>query len=663
MNDGLNSGFAIPAGQWPWWAGLALLALVALSLLMAALERRRRNQLALFVESPLAPRLLVGHDGALRKPLFWLPLLGFAFMALAFAQPHWGERLQEVRHRSRDVLVLLDTSESMRAKNPLPNRLERAKQKIVSLLQRAPAARFGLIVFSGASQLVCPLTLDRGYFMSVLNAVDTDSIGLEGTDIAAALEESAALFRQQEEDDPNATLNSRAIFLISDGEQVSRSRLTDRLRDDALAAARAASRYARILVMGVGDPQGAQVAYTQTIGRQIAGISGAKPHLSRLDEEILERIAREGNGVYVRLGPDDSDVAAIHGLLESLSTRSESTDVRLTLANRFQWPLAAALLCFAGEGLWLVLLPHLRDRRARRDARRRGPAAVGAAAIVLTALTLCWPAQAGSFDRSLEEGFALLRSGNAEAALDAFRELRQPDAPNADLVNYSIGLAHYHHGLQESRVGPPRDNLERLELAKKVFEDLLASREPFVRKHAQYNLATSAAQIAKHHVAASQIEEAQEAFGESIRAYEAVLRMQPGNETAAQNLGHIRYSLKRLLQRPPAETEKRLPGDEDDGEEQGSGESNDEEGEEAGDQGEEESQRDGDSEQAEEPMEAPSDRGEAAALTMEVEEQAQTLSRENIEALLQTLEDRDREEQKHLRRAKRLQRRPGDLWW
>src|SRR5690606_517243 len=134
---------------------------------------------------------------------------------------HWGQSWVNIERGSRDVLILLDTSESMNAANPLPSRLDRARQKIEAMLASNPADRFGLIAFSGAAALQCPLTLDHGYFRSVLSAVGTDVLSEEGTDITEALRTAIAVYEDDIALTGEENRHGRAIMLISDGEQVS----------------------------------------------------------------------------------------------------------------------------------------------------------------------------------------------------------------------------------------------------------------------------------------------------------------------------------------------------------------------------------------------------------------------------------------------------------
>ncbi len=356
----MNAGFAIPNDRLYLWVGLAVLAIAFLVFLLRRLERRRARRLDSFVESRLAPRLVAGADARQRRPLFWLTVLGTALLVLALMQPHWGESYDVTHTRSHDVLVLLDVSESMLAESPAPNRLERAKQKIAALTDKAFGDRFGLVAFSGAAELMCPLTLDHGYFRTVLNAVTTDSISLEGTDIAAAFEVAQATFEDQESDPSAGDRGSRAVLLISDGEAVS---------GNAGAAVEKLSKLAHVFVIGVGDPRGTNVTYTN---RFVRGDVGAENHLSRLDESALQELALAGGGGYIRSTASNRDMDEIFGLIGQLFARGVEGDIENRLVNRYQWPLAGAVACFTGEGLWLVLLPWLGRRRERRAAMFEG---------------------------------------------------------------------------------------------------------------------------------------------------------------------------------------------------------------------------------------------------------------------------------------------------
>ena len=329
--------------------------MAALLLALRALEKRRRARLDAFVEAALAPRLLLGYDARVRRPLFWLTAAGFALLLLAMAQPHWGKSWRSIERGSRDIMVLLDTSASMDAKDPLPNRMVRARQEIEAMMDRCPADRFGLIVFAGEAVLQSPLTLDHAYFRSVLNAIDTGIISAMGTNIAAAMEEAQRVFEDDIAQTGESGRHARAVLLISDGEQVS---------GDAVEAAKELGQYAGIYVIGIGNPEGVEVEFPAALLREYRRVPAEyRTHLSKLDEKMLAKIAVDSGGLYVRSKATNEDVDRIHEEFEALAARGVSDELRFTRVNRYRWPLAGAAACFAAEGAWLVLMPWLRRRR------------------------------------------------------------------------------------------------------------------------------------------------------------------------------------------------------------------------------------------------------------------------------------------------------------
>ncbi len=337
--------------------GLVLLALLWLAL--AALEKGRNGRLAHFAEHALLERLATGHAPGLRRPLNLFVIAGAACLLLAFAQPRWGGTDPGTRRGSREILVLLDTSESMNAVNPAPSRLGRAQSKITALLEACSGDRFGLIAFSGAAVLQCPFTRDHAYFKTVLQSVTTDTLTEEGTNIASALEEAERLFKGERGRGSGAARNDRMILLISDGESA---------QDEATEVAERLAASSQISVLGIGDTGGAEVVLPQWMARAQSAPVREVTHWSVLNEDALTSIALAGGGVYVRstLGGDDLDVilremAALDGIVGSEGGRPREI-------NRYRWPLALTLFFFAAEGFWLVWMPRAARRVASKNA-------------------------------------------------------------------------------------------------------------------------------------------------------------------------------------------------------------------------------------------------------------------------------------------------------
>ncbi|MGD8451217.1 MAG: VWA domain-containing protein [Phycisphaerae bacterium] len=126
--------------------------------------------------------------------------------------PRWGEQEQQLARRNIDVMVLLDVSRSMLARDIAPNRLERAKLSIRDdLLPALGGDRIGLITFAGEAVLTCPLTNDYGFFRLALDDVSTRSAARGGTLIGDAIRKAAKAF-------PDKLGAHRIVLLITDGE-------------------------------------------------------------------------------------------------------------------------------------------------------------------------------------------------------------------------------------------------------------------------------------------------------------------------------------------------------------------------------------------------------------------------------------------------------------
>lgn len=348
--------FAFPIAQLPLWAVVAAVVLAAAWFALRFLERRHEKRLFRFVDAGLADRLLPAYTLRARRPLFWLTLIGIFFLLLAFAQPHWGKKWAPVTRTSRDILILLDVSCSMTAENPPPTRLDRARQKIESLLDSCPGDRFGLITFSGEAVYMCPLTLDQGYFRSILDAVNTDTLSVEGSDLADAMVEARDAFEADAQRFGGNENNNRIVFIISDGEQTA---------GDVVAEAKRISENAVIYTLGIGDPAGTVVEFPTWMRQYVSLPDDKLTHISKLDEETLSQIALAGNGAYVRITPDNADINFIRGEFDTLQGKRTSDTLRFRMINRYRWPLVAAWLCFAMEGLWLSAMPWVRRWRLR----------------------------------------------------------------------------------------------------------------------------------------------------------------------------------------------------------------------------------------------------------------------------------------------------------
>lgn len=322
------------------WGNIQLLywlwLLIPLAWLLFRLLRRRERRLAALVDLQVWPVLSPGHlRGRIRSRL-WLWLAGLTLVALALARPQWGFRWEEIKRRGLDILVVLDTSNSMLATDIKPNRLQQAKWGIRDLLAQLKGDRIGLLPFAGSSFLECPLTIDYAAFRMTLDDVYAGLIPRGGTAIEQALREALKEGFKHETD------ADRAIILITDGE--------DHEGDPLRVLPDLKKKNVRIYAIGIGTLEGELVPQAEGPGylKDRAG----QVIKSALQEDVLQKLALETGGAYVRSVPGDTGLERVfRECLVDLKRDEQESRMAKIYEERFIWPLAAALLLLVIEAL------------------------------------------------------------------------------------------------------------------------------------------------------------------------------------------------------------------------------------------------------------------------------------------------------------------------
>jgi hypothetical protein len=290
--------------------------------------------------------------------------------------------------------------------------------------------------------------------------------------------------------------------------------------------------------------------------------------------------------------------------------------------------------------------------------------------ICLLAVTVCVYA-AESFDSRLAKANKTLENGDPDGALGMYRDLQTED-PESEALYYGMGCAEYKQGSKLVEDKAPRDAVESFKTAKESFEKTLNARDPEIRRNARYDHANATAQIAINSIGAQQYEESKKAFEESVKEYEDLLKQYPDMTAARQNLDHMRYLLKSMLQNPPPPQQQQ----------QGQGESKQDPNQQQQDQqqgknqqqkGEEQKndQKEGQDNQEQKPDQK---QGEAKVAATDKDQQEQKdeqkeakdnpppESQQNVEAILQSLEDVDKRAQKETKNARTGTEIRKD-WW
>jgi Ca-activated chloride channel family protein len=309
----------------PW---LLLLLLVPIGLAVRLVRRRLPAERIGF---PVLG-FLAGEPASRRARWRLVPdvvrICALALLVTALARPQLPHEVREVRSKSRNLMLALDISSSMKATDFKPgNRLEVARQVLGDFARRRQGDLLGLVIFAGRSFLQAPLTPDTELLGEMLRRVEIGQLP-DGTGIGTAL----ALCLSQLKDLPN---RASAIVLITDGANNTGS------PGPFVAAEAARAIGVRIHTIGVSAPD------TTGFDDGFIWRQGRTPdRLTSSDERVLRRIAERSGGEYFRA----TDPEALEGIMQKLDPL-ERQEVKINETRDYQelfpWLLAPALLLLA----------------------------------------------------------------------------------------------------------------------------------------------------------------------------------------------------------------------------------------------------------------------------------------------------------------------------
>lgn len=314
---------------WILWA-LALIPLMLLAFyILNAWRKKARKR---FAELALMNQLMPSYSNAKYKAKFYLFLIAYILLIIAAANPQIGSKLEEVKREGIDLIVALDVSNSMKAEDLSPNRLERAKRAMLQLLNELKSDRLGIIVFAGQAYTQLPITTDYAAAKLFLNTIDTDIVPAQGTAIGAAIELAMESFDYEQG-------GNKALIIVTDGENH---------EDDAISAAEEARQMGiKIFTIGMGTPMGAPIPVFKR-GKQIGFRQDGNGNtvVSSLNEDMLSEIAAAGEGLYVRATNSNAGFDRILDVLSGLEKTEYESQVYTDYEDRFQIFLGGALFFF-----------------------------------------------------------------------------------------------------------------------------------------------------------------------------------------------------------------------------------------------------------------------------------------------------------------------------
>ncbi len=323
--------------EYPYMLWLLVLPVLLLALYLWKELRERRPHLRV---STVTPWKAGGSSvlGVVRHLPEALRLAALCLIVVCIARPRSKSEMERVDTEGIDIVLAVDVSTSMLARDFKPDRLSAAKDISIEFIAQRPSDRMGIVVFAGESYTQCPLTTDRATLINLMKEVQTDLIE-DGTAIGNGL--ATAVARMKDSD-----AKSRVVILLTDG-------VNNRGEVDPSMAAEIAKTYGvRVYTIGIGR-QGEAPYPVQTpwgIDVQMMPV--------QIDEPLLKQIAEETGGRYFR-ADDNTKLAEIYGEIGQMEKTRTTVDSFPVYKDLFPRYAVAALICLLLEILIRFLLRRL----------------------------------------------------------------------------------------------------------------------------------------------------------------------------------------------------------------------------------------------------------------------------------------------------------------
>ena len=325
-----SSIFIFGATEWLW----LLLVVALLPLIYWLLRVYARRKLSKLGNVVTLGRLMPDYSSARGWIKIALLTLAAGFMVLALARPQTGSKLRTVESQGREIVLVVDVSNSMLAEDVSPSRMDRTRYAITRLVERMNNDRIGIVAFADEAEVLLPITGDYKMAESITKRLSPDLIAEQGTDISKALEVALLSFTRSTQ-----SSKSRVVILITDGEA----------HDDSCEAAieQAKAEGAIICAIGIGTPEGIPLK----INGEIMEDGDGKMVVTKLGEPLLQQLAEATGGIYTRSRNDSFGLEEIVARLDEMEATELSLMTFEEYDEQYQWFLGVALLLLVVEML------------------------------------------------------------------------------------------------------------------------------------------------------------------------------------------------------------------------------------------------------------------------------------------------------------------------
>lgn len=312
-----------------------LFIIPVLILLFVFLQIWKKRTQKKFADFPLLKRLTPDRSDFKSSLKLLLLLLGIASLTLGLVNPKMGTKLETVKREGVDIVFALDVSKSMLAEDIAPNRLEKAKRLVSEIINQLASDRIGIIAYAGQAFPQLPITTDYGAAKMFLQSMNTDMLTSQGTAIDQAIELASTYY-----DDEDQT--NRVLFIISDGE--------DHSEGSTLGAVEEATEQGiRIFTIGVGKSKGAPIPLkVNGVVESLKKDANGEVVITKMNQQVLEDIADEGNGEYIDGSNTEEAVEFIKEQLNQMDKKEFEAKQFAEYKDQYQW--------FLGAGLFFLFL-------------------------------------------------------------------------------------------------------------------------------------------------------------------------------------------------------------------------------------------------------------------------------------------------------------------
>ena len=461
-----------------------LLLIPLLALIRFVTWRNQKKRLRKFGDPRLLKELMPDVSRWRPGVKFWLLEAALALLVLMLARPQRGTRISHEKRTGIETIICVDVSNSMRAEDVTPSRLDRAKMMVENLVDHFTDDKIGLIVFAGDAFVQLPITSDYVSAKMFLSNIDPSMMATQGTDIARAIDMATHSFTQEKG-------IGKAIIVITDGEDH---------EGGAVEAAEAAKKAGmRVYMLGIGSTGGAPIPIPGT-GDYMADNTG-QTVMSALNEDMCKQIAEAGGGAYIHVDNNSNAQSLLDQELDKLSKKETQSTIYSDYDEQFQAFGLLALLLLIIEICLLESKNPLMKRVSLFGAKKK--------AVATTLLMLVSLSMSAQTDRQLvQQGNKHFRAGDFPNAEVSYRKALEKNDRNPQAL-YNLG---------NSLLAQNKDSAAVVE-----FEKAAKAESNELRKSMAYH---NMGVVCQRH----------QMFGEAIEAYKQSLRLNPHDDETRYNL-------------------------------------------------------------------------------------------------------------------------------